>query len=60
MKKVSQKIICHTGAVQIQIKPPPIPLMKMKIDLKMERDYVKKFNCTGILLQKNCTYMNLK
>ena len=41
MKNIFQKKSWHTGAVQIHVYPPPIPLIKSKFDLKTEIDYVK-------------------
>ena len=53
MGKVSHNNIWRTGAVQIYVEPPPIPLIKSRIGLKTERDYVK------IRLRRNPTSENL-
>ena len=39
MKNSYQKESLHTDAIQIYVETPPIPLIKSKIDFKIERDY---------------------
>ena len=51
MNKVSQKNICHTDVVKIHSDPPPIPLIKSNLYIKMERYYMK-LKYLGSLRQK--------
>ena len=41
MKNISHKKIWRTGAVQINVDPPPIPRIKIKNDMKAEKYCVK-------------------
>ena len=41
MKKVPHKNICHTGAVHINVEPHTIPTIRINLDLKTKREYVK-------------------
>ena len=41
LENVLHKKSWHTGAVQINVEPPPITLSKSKFDLKRETEYVK-------------------
>ena len=52
MKNISHKKTLSTCAVHIHVDPPLIPLIKRRLDLKTERDYVK-LNIIRTLHQKN-------
>ena len=41
MTNVSHKKSWLSGAVKIPMYPLPIPLIKIKLDMKYEKDYVK-------------------
>ena len=41
MEKVFYDKGCIPGAVQIHLDPHPIPIIKIKIDTKFKKDYVK-------------------
>ena len=59
MTNIYHKKSLHTGVEQTHVDPPPITLIKIKLNLKMEKEYVK-LNCIEILRQKNCICMKLK
>ena len=41
MKKVYHKKTLIVGVVQVHVEPPPTPLIKIKYDDKLDKDYVK-------------------
>ena len=41
MNKVFHKKIWIIGSVQMHVEPHPIPLIKIKNDVKLDKDYVK-------------------
>ena len=49
---ISHKNIWHTWAVKLHVDPPPIILIKRKLDLKMERDYMKIKLCRNTVSEK--------
>ena len=51
MKKASHKKVWIQGALKMHMDPPPIPLLKMNNNAKLDKDSVK-LNCIGILRQK--------
>ena len=52
MKNISPKKIWRTGAVQIHVNTPPVPLIKSKNDSKVENDCVENKFCRDILRHK--------
>ena len=53
MKNVLHKKSWRTGAVQIHVEPPPIPLTKGKNDAKSENDCVKIKLCKDPTSEKS-------
>ena len=47
MKNIYHNKCCLSGAIQIHIDPPPIPLIKCEIDTKSEKN-TSKLNCAGM------------
>ena len=43
-------------AVQIQVYPSPIPLIKIKLDMKSKKDYIKIKLCRNPMLEKSGMY----
>ena len=62
MKNVFNYNSCNSGTVQLHMETPPIPLIKIKIDEKLDNFFVRVKFCRYPMSQKSDLYefkMNL-